>query len=79
MLEFLINNIFVEFGGHNFQQIIYIPMGTNCAPFFFDDFFLYSYDTEFIQKQKRITEAKGFNLTFRYIDDILSIHKSKLC
>ena len=32
MLEYLINNIFVEFGGQIFQQIIGISMGTNCAP-----------------------------------------------
>ena len=32
MLEFLIDNIFVKFGGRIFQQIIDIPMGTNCAP-----------------------------------------------
>ena len=31
MLELLIDNIFVEFGGHIFQQIIGIPMRTNCA------------------------------------------------
>ena len=31
MLNFLIN-IFVECGGVIFQQIIGIPMGTNCAP-----------------------------------------------
>jgi hypothetical protein len=28
MLEFLIDSTFVDFGGHIFQQIIAIPMGT---------------------------------------------------
>ena len=32
MLEFLVDNIFVVFGGKVFQQIVGIPMGTNCAP-----------------------------------------------
>ena len=32
MFEFLIDNIFVECGGVIFQQVIWIPMGTNCAP-----------------------------------------------
>jgi hypothetical protein len=32
MLEFLIDNIFVSFGGTLFQQVVGIPMGTNCAP-----------------------------------------------
>jgi hypothetical protein len=30
MLEFLIDNIFVSFGGTLFQQVVGIPMGTNC-------------------------------------------------
>lgn len=29
MLEFLVDNIFVEFWGHVFQQTIGIPMRTN--------------------------------------------------
>jgi hypothetical protein len=32
MLEFLIDNIFVSFGGTLFQQVVGIPIGTNCAP-----------------------------------------------
>ena len=48
MLDFLIDNIFVEFGGLVFQQTIGIPMGTNCAPLL-ADLFLYSYEAEFIQ------------------------------
>ena len=56
MLEFLIDNIFVEFGGQVFQQTIGIPMGTNCAPLL-ADLFLYSYEARFIQgllqKKKR--------------------------
>jgi hypothetical protein len=41
MLEFLINNIFVSFAGALFQQVVGIPMGTNCAPLL-ADLFLYS-------------------------------------
>ena len=57
MLEYLIDNIFVEFGGRIFQQTIGIPMGTNCAPLL-ADLFLYSYEAEFVQvssKQARNT------------------------
>jgi hypothetical protein len=32
MLEFPIDNIFVSFRGTWFQQVVGIPMGTNCAP-----------------------------------------------
>jgi hypothetical protein len=47
------------------------------VPLFFADLFLYSDDAEFIPKlnqNKKITEVKAFNLTFRYIDDVLSIN-----
>ena len=49
MLEFLINNIFVEFGWQFFQQIFDIPMGTNYVPLI-ADLFSYSYESEFMQK-----------------------------
>ena len=76
MLEFLVDNIFVVFGGKVFQQIVGIPMGTNCAPLL-ADIFLYSYEAEFIQSllstgKKKIVSQ--FNFTYRYIDDVLSIN-----
>ena len=79
MLEFLIDNIFVSFGGILFQQVVGILMGTNCAPLL-ADLFLYSYESEFLQKlvkDKRIHEARAFNFTYRYIDDVLSINNSR--
>ena len=79
MLEFLIDNIFVSFGGTPFQQVVGIPMGTNCAPLL-ADLFLYSYESEFLQKlvkDKKIHEARAFNFTYRYIDDVLSINNSR--
>ena len=79
MLEFLIDNIFVSFGGTLFQQVVSIPMGTNCAPLL-TNLFLYSYESEFLQKlvkDKKIHEARAFNFTYRYIDDVLSINNSR--
>ena len=32
MIEFFIDNIFVQFGGRLFRQMIGIPVGNNCAP-----------------------------------------------
>ena len=40
MLEFIVDNIFVVFAGKVSQQIVGIPMGTNCAPLL-ADIFLY--------------------------------------
>ena len=48
MLEYLIDNIFVEFGGGIFQQKIGIAMGSNSAPLL-ADLFLYSYKAKFVQ------------------------------
>ena len=76
MLEFLVDNIFVVFAGKVFQQTVGIPMDTNCAPLLVD-IFLSSYEAEFIQSllstgKKQL--ASWFNLTYRCIDDILSIN-----
>ena len=41
MIEFLLDNIYVRFGGQLFRQMVGIPMETNCAPLL-ADLFLYS-------------------------------------
>ena len=80
MLEFLIDNIFVSFGGALFQQVVGIPMGMNCAPLL-ADLSLYSYESEFLQKlvkDKKIHEARalishtGILMTF-YLSIILDL------
>jgi hypothetical protein len=79
MLEFLIDSIFVIFGGRVFQKTVGIPMGTNCAPLLVDLFF-YSYEAYFIHGLLRKNEKKlsrSFNFKFRYIDDVLSLNNSK--
>ena len=66
MLEFLIDNIYVSIGGTLFQQVVGIPMGTNCAPLI-ADLFLYSYESEFLQKL-----VKDKKMTF-YLSIILDL------
>ena len=76
MFEFLVDNIFVVFAGKVFQQIVGIPMGTNCAALL-ADIFLYSYEAKFMQSllsTGRKQLASRFNFTYRYIDDVLSIN-----
>ena len=80
ILKFLIDNIFVIFGRHVFQQTVGIPMGTNCAPLL-ADLFPYSYKADFIQgllKKNKKKLARSFNFTFRYIDDVLSLNNSRV-
>ena len=66
MLEVLVNNIFVAFAGKQFfQQIVGIPMGTNCAPLL-ADIFIYSYKAklEFIQSLLSTGREVGINVQF---------------
>ena len=73
IVEFLIDNIFVIFGGCVFQQTVGIPMGTNCAPLL-ADLFLYLYQADFKQGLLKKNEKKlsrSFNFTFHYIVDVL--------
>ena len=44
MIEFLVDNIYVRFGGQLFRQMVGIPMEANCASF------LYSCEIEFLDK-----------------------------
>ena len=55
MTEFLVDNIYVRFGGQYFRQMVGIPMGTNCAPLL-ADLFLYSYENEFLINSLRRAE-----------------------
>ena len=77
VLMFLVDNIFVVFARKVFQQIVGIPMGTNCAPLL-ADLFLYSYEIikilQSLLSTGRKQLASRFNFTYRYIDDVLSIN-----
>ena len=79
MVEFLIDNIFVKFGGCLYRQVIGIPMGTNCAPVL-ADLFLYSYESEFLDNMIRGGHrklARSFNLCYQYIDDLIVFNNKK--
>ena len=69
MVEFLIDNIYVEFGGHIhvYQQTLGISIGTNCAPLV-ADLFLYSYEVllyNIYKKSKFKKQKTSSSLTFR--------------
>ena len=79
MIQLLIDNVFVQFGGRLFRQAIGIPMGTNCAPLL-ADLFLYSYENEFFDNMIRSGHrrlAMSFNLCYRYIDDLIVFNNKK--
>ena len=59
-----------------YQQIVWIPMGTNCAPLI-ADLFLYCYERDFmsnLQKSKRFDLIGKFNDISQYLDDIFTIY-----
>ena len=75
MIEFLIDNIVVQFGGHIFRQMIGIPMRTSCTSLL-ADLFLYSYENEFLDNMIRRLAA-WFNLCYKYIDDLIVFNNKR--
>ena len=74
-LSFLLDNIYIRFVTKLYRQIAGIPMGTNCAPLV-ADLFLFCYERDFMKNLSSDNKAdviKAFNLTFRYLSDLLNI------
>jgi len=74
MISFLIDFIFIEFGGRIFQQTVGIPMGTICEPLP-ADLSLHSYEADFVQEllhkgENKLAQSFNYTRTFRYIDDV---------
>ena len=67
MLEFFVGDIFVQCGGRVFEQTVGILMVTNCTPLL-ADLSLHSCERK---KERRL--AISFNLSIRYIDEVLSL------
>ena len=70
------DNIYIRFGTKLYRQIVGIPMGTNCAPLV-ADLFLFCYERDFMKNLSSDNQAnviKAFNLTSRYLDDLLNIY-----
>ena len=79
MIEFLVDNMYVRFGGQLFRQMVVIPMGTNCSPLL-ADLFLYCYENEFLDKlikEGKRKLARKFNLSYRYTDDLISFNNKR--
>ena len=74
-LSFLLDNIYIRFGTRLYRQIVGILMGTNCAPLV-SDLFLFYFERDFMKNLFSDNQAdviKAFNLTSRYLDDLLNI------
>ena len=67
-------NMYVQFDGMIYQQIVEIPMGTNFVPLI-ADLFSYCYERDLmsdLNKSKRYDLIDMFNDTSRYLDDIFT-------
>ena len=74
-LSFLLDNIYIRFGTKLYRQIVGIPIGTNCAPLV-AGLFLFCYERDSMKNLSSDNQAdviKEFNLTSRYLDDLLNI------
>ena len=79
MIEFLVDNLYIRFDGQLFRQMVGIPMATNCPPLL-ADLFLYSCENEFLDKlikEGKRKLARKFNLSYRYIDDLISFNNKR--
>ena len=70
VIKFLIANIFVQFRGCLFCQLIGVLMGTNCA-LLLADLPFYSYENESLHNMIRNSHrrlVRSINLRYRHID-----------
>ncbi|HVW97146.1 MAG TPA: hypothetical protein VHA56_14340 [Mucilaginibacter sp.] len=73
-VQWLIQNTFLVNGSTCRRQRVGIPMGTNCGPAL-ANLYLYAYESAYIDKLAKhsLVQAAEFHMTFRLIDDVLSI------
>ena len=75
LVTFLVGNTYIVNGGVLRKQVVGIPMGTNCGPLL-ANLYLYAYESAFIDRLSKIEglpKAQAFHMTFRLIDDLLSV------
>ena len=80
MIEFYVDIINIRFCGQLFQQMVGIPIKTNCAPLL-ADLFLYSYENEFSNKlinEGKRKPARKLSLSYYYINDFMRLSLSTI-
>lgn len=75
MVNVLIDNIYVTFGNTIHKQKIGIPMGISCAPLL-ANLFLMLHEYRFMERLSKVDihQARNFNFTLRYIDDLICLN-----
>jgi len=75
MLNKLVDNTYLKFGGELWHQTVGIPMGTNCAGYI-ANLYCFTYEIEFLRRtvnEGNYDLAKQLLRVQRYIDDLLCI------
>ena len=75
LVRYLVSNTYLSIADSIYRQTVGIPMGTNCAPVL-ANLFLYSYESRYvsrIEREQGLDAARNFHMTFRLIDDVLSV------
>ena len=78
-VNYVIDNSYIIFNKKIYQQVVGIPMGTNCAPHL-ANIFLHMYEMNFINSLNddgKYKVASLLNNTFRYQDDCLILNDCK--
>ena len=77
LLEFLIDNVYIQVGNKVFRQRIGVPMGTDCVPLL-GNLFLFYYEYKYMRHliRSNLRLANKFSSTVRYIDDLLTLNNS---
>ena len=76
VLNFLLDNMHIRSGTKLYRQVVWIPMGTNCA-LLVANLFLFCYERDLMMSlsdDKKADIIDAFNTTFRYLDDISNIN-----
>ena len=71
-LTFLLENIFIQFGTKLYRQVVWVPMGTYCAPLV-ADLFLFCYERDFMMSLSDDNQSDVID-AFNTLDDILNIY-----
>ena len=80
LIDTVISNSYVSYGGHIFLQTCGIPMGSNCSPVIADLCLSYM-EFKFLSNKANIGPARQLSNSVRYIDDIATFgtHTLKDC
>ena len=75
MIDYLVDNIFIQVGNNVFRQCVGIPMGTDCAPLL-ANLYLFYFEYRYMRGllKNNFHLARRFSNTVRYIDDLLTLN-----